>query len=44
MLIDAIIAFGGIFLIGVGLLTIHWWVGRQQRIERDAEARKAASH
>ena len=42
MRIDATIAFGGPFLIGVILLTLHWWLGRQERIEREREnARKA---
>ena len=42
MWIDATIAFGGPFLIGVILFTLHWWLGRQARIEREQKkARKA---
>jgi len=33
--IDATIAFGGPFLIGVILFTLHWWLGRQECIERE---------
>jgi hypothetical protein len=28
MWIDATIAFGGIFLLGVAGFTLHWWLGR----------------
>jgi hypothetical protein len=29
--IDATIAFGSLFLVGVISFTLHWWLGRQIR-------------
>lgn len=42
MLIDGIIAFSGVTLVGVVGFTLHWRLGRQDRIERErAESEKA---
>ena len=41
MLIDAIIAFGGIFLLAVIGFVIHWWMGVQLR--RDAERERTGN-
>ena len=35
MWIDATIAFGGVFLVGVTLFTLHWWLGRRERARRE---------
>ena len=46
MWIDATIAFGGIILLGVVGFTLHWWLGRRERLrreQRDAERAPAAS-
>jgi hypothetical protein len=40
--IDATIAFGSIFLLGVVAFTLHWWLGRQERIERERQEAQRA--
>jgi hypothetical protein len=38
MWVDATIGFGGVFLVGVTLFTLHWWLGRRERARRVQEA------
>jgi hypothetical protein len=35
--IDWTIAFGSLLLLGVVGFTIHWWLGRRERIRRELE-------
>ena len=42
MLIEGIIAFGGLGLIAAGLMAVHWWVGRLERIDKERLGRAAA--
>ena len=42
MWIDATIAFGGVFMVGVVGFSLHWWLGRQERIERESDASQRA--
>ena len=41
MLIEGIIAFGGLGLIMAGLVVVHWWVGRLERIDKERLRRAA---
>ena len=43
MWIDATIAFGGILLVGVVLMTVHWWAGREEHAERRHRERECAA-
>ena len=38
MTLEIAVAFGGVFLIGVGLMVAWWIVGRAEKAERDKKA------
>ena len=38
MTLEIAVAFGGVFLIGVGLMVVWWIAGRAEKAERDKRA------
>ena len=34
---NELIGFGGLFFLGVILFTLHWWLGRLERREREQD-------